>query len=62
MPGSHKGEYAPDNPYDHSDCVAAEGPAGTCMVFESRIWHGTGPNTEPGTERPVLIAFFMRPL
>jgi hypothetical protein len=60
MPGSHTGNYAPDDPYNISDCVAASGPAGTCMVFESRIWHATGPNTIPGSERPVLIVFFMR--
>jgi hypothetical protein len=61
MPGSHKEEFAPDDPYDPYDCVAAEGPAGTCMVFSSLIWHATGPNTLAGSERPVVIAFFMRP-
>ncbi len=62
MPGSHKGNFAPDDPYDaHSDTVAAAGPAGTCLVFESRLWHATGSNTVPGTERPVIIVFFMRP-
>ncbi|KIW35548.1 uncharacterized protein PV07_02238 [Cladophialophora immunda] len=61
MPGSHTGNFAPDDPYDVSDCVAAEGPAGTCMVFESRLWHATGPNRTPGSERPVIIVFFMRP-
>jgi hypothetical protein len=61
MPASHKGNFAPDDPYDaHTDTVSAHGPAGTCMVFESRIWHATGSNTVPGTERPVIIVFFMR--
>jgi ectoine hydroxylase-related dioxygenase (phytanoyl-CoA dioxygenase family) len=61
MPASHKGNLAPDDPYDaHTDTVSAHGPAGTCMVFESRIWHATGSNTVPGTERPVVIVFFMR--
>lgn len=60
MPGSHKGNLAPDDPYDVTDTVAAEGPAGTCMVFESRIWHATGPNKVEGSERPVVIVFFMR--
>ena len=61
MPASHKGNLAPDDPYDaHTDTVSASGPAGTCMVFESRIWHATGSNTVPGTERPVIIVFFMR--
>lgn len=62
MPGSHRGNLAPDDPYDaHTDTVAASGPAGTCMVFESRLWHATGSNTVPGSERPVVIVFFMRP-
>lgn len=61
MPASHKGHLAPDDPYDaHTDTVSAHGPAGTCMVFESRIWHATGSNTVPWTERPVIIVFFMR--
>ena len=60
MPGSHRGNLAPDDPYDVTDTVAAEGPAGTCMVFESRLWHATGANTIPGSERPVIIVFFMR--
>ena len=64
MPGSHKGNWAPDDPYDPVDTVAAAGPAGTCMVFESRLWHATGANKMPedsGSERPVLLVFFTRP-
>lgn len=60
MPGSHLGNWAPDDPYDPVDTVAAAGPAGTCMVFESRLWHATGSNTIPGSERPVLLVFFTR--
>ncbi|KAK3714309.1 hypothetical protein LTR37_007895 [Vermiconidia calcicola] len=45
MPASHRGNLAPDDPYDaHSDTVSAHGPAGTL----------------PGSERPVIIVFFMR--
>lgn len=61
MPGSHKGNLAPDDPYDPVDTVAAAGPAGTCMVFESRLWHATGANRVPGSERPVILQFFVRP-
>jgi ectoine hydroxylase-related dioxygenase (phytanoyl-CoA dioxygenase family) len=61
MPGSHKGNWAPDDPYDPVDTIAAAGPAGTCMVFESRLWHATGPNRIPGSERPVILVFFTRP-
>ena len=61
MPGSHKGNLAPDDPYDPVDTVAAAGPAGTCMVFESRLWHATGANKVQGSERPVILVFFVRP-
>ena len=64
MPGSHKGNWAPDDPFDPVDTVAAAGPAGTCMVFESRLWHATGANRMPQdseSERPVILAFFTRP-
>ena len=59
-PASHLGDQAPDDPFDITGSIAASGPAGTCMVFESRLWHATGPNNEPGSERPVIISFFMR--
>ncbi|ETN44190.1 uncharacterized protein HMPREF1541_10740 [Cyphellophora europaea CBS 101466] len=60
MPGSHKGEFAPDDPYRHEEVVCAEGKAGTCLVFESRLWHATGRNVRGEGERPVLLAFFVR--
>jgi len=37
-----------------------KGPAGTCLVFESRLWHATGANTTPGSEKPVIYVFFVR--
>ena len=60
MPGSHKGNWAPDDPHSTDDTVAAAGPAGACMVFESRLWHGTGANKKLGSERPVILVFFVR--
>ena len=60
FPGSHKGNVAPDDLFDITDTVAAEGKAGTALVFESRLWHTTGPNTESKGERPVIILFFVR--
>lgn len=60
MPGSHKGNWAPDDPHSIVDTVAAAGPAGTCMVFESRLWHATGANKQGGSERPVILVFFVR--
>jgi ectoine hydroxylase-related dioxygenase (phytanoyl-CoA dioxygenase family) len=60
-PGSHRGNVAPEDIFDVSGSVAAEGPAGTALIFESRLWHATGPNRdEAGGERPAILMFFMR--
>lgn len=59
-PGSHIGHVAPDDIFDISGTVAAEGPAGTALCFESRLWHCTGPNRATSGERPVIMSFFMR--
>jgi hypothetical protein len=61
MPGSHRGNVAPDDTESTVDTVAASGPAGTCLVFESRLWHATGPNITTDQERPVILVFFVRP-
>lgn len=60
FPGSHLGAIAPDDPFNIDGTVAAEGPAGTALVFESRLWHATGPNSMTEGERPVILMFFMR--
>ena len=60
FPGSHLGPIAPDDPFNIDGTVAAEGPAGTALVFESRLWHATGPNSMTEGERPVILMFFMR--
>lgn len=60
FPKSHVGAIAPDDPFDINGTVAAEGPAGTALVFDSRLWHCTGPNELKSGERPVILMFFMR--
>ncbi|KAI0395264.1 PhyH-domain-containing protein [Xylariaceae sp. FL0594] len=45
-PGSHKSNVAPANYDDYSDSVAAEGPAGTALVYDARLWHTTGPDRQ----------------
>ncbi|KXT17086.1 hypothetical protein AC579_4312 [Pseudocercospora musae] len=59
-PGSHLGNCAPDDPFSIEGSIAAEGKAGTALVFESRLWHATGPNRLSEGERPVILMFFMR--
>jgi ectoine hydroxylase-related dioxygenase (phytanoyl-CoA dioxygenase family) len=59
LPANAKDGFAPDNPLSTDGTVAAEGPAGTALIFDSRVWHGTGSNTtdEP---RHVLLLFLLR--
>ncbi|KAJ4374014.1 hypothetical protein N0V83_002753 [Neocucurbitaria cava] len=62
LPKSHNGLVAPDNMFDIAGTMFASGPAGTCLVFESRLWHATGPNVakEGEGERPVILQFYVR--
>ncbi|KAH6645904.1 hypothetical protein BKA67DRAFT_526154 [Truncatella angustata] len=59
-PASHLGNVAPSDIFTVDGSVAAEAPAGTALVFESRLWHATGPNRKETGERPVILIFFMR--
>lgn len=59
LPGSHLNDMAPDDLFDTENTVAAEGPAGTALLLDSRVWHAVGHNI---TDRPrhVLITYFNR--
>ncbi|KAG6353426.1 hypothetical protein INS49_005607 [Diaporthe citri] len=59
-PGSHLGQVAPPDIFTVEGTAAAAAPAGSALVFESRLWHATGPNREAAGERPVILLFFMR--
>jgi ectoine hydroxylase-related dioxygenase (phytanoyl-CoA dioxygenase family) len=58
VPSSHLASFTPDDPPRRT--VPAIGPAGTLMVFDGRLWHGTGANKSSGP-RPALLAYFCRP-
>ncbi|OTA91058.1 hypothetical protein M434DRAFT_397540 [Hypoxylon sp. CO27-5] len=64
IPGSHLGHVAPADIFSIEGTIPAEAPAGSAFVFDSRLWHGTGPNTltpgSPDSERPTIFMFFMR--
>jgi ectoine hydroxylase-related dioxygenase (phytanoyl-CoA dioxygenase family) len=59
MPSNARDGDAPDNPLSTHGTAAAEGPAGTALIWDSRVWHGTGTNT---TDKPrhVILLFFVR--
>jgi ectoine hydroxylase-related dioxygenase (phytanoyl-CoA dioxygenase family) len=71
VPASHLNEgatprssaYAPTDPANMptlDDTIAAEGPAGSILCFDGRVWHGTGANR---TDRPrrALLSYHCRP-
>ncbi len=60
VPGSHRRTHEPprDEPVD---TVAGVGPAGTALVFDGRIWHGTGANTTADGRRYGVLTYFCRP-
>jgi len=59
FPGSHLGgnRVAPADIYSTDGTVAAEGPAGSALLFDSRLWHGTGPNRTSRMRRGVFLYF-----
>ena len=59
VPGSHR-EDTPTEPVDPARSIAAVGPAGTAMVFDGRLWHGTGANTTDES-RVGILSYFCRP-
>ena len=58
VPGSH---LEPFRKYELSDTVAAAGPAGSALVFDGRITHGTGENRSAGGQRHALLSYHCRP-
>jgi ectoine hydroxylase-related dioxygenase (phytanoyl-CoA dioxygenase family) len=59
VPGSHLARdlrrWAPE------ETVPAEGPAGSAMVFDGRLTHGTGANRTEGEARRAILAYHCRP-
>ena len=60
VPGSHRIPAEPpgDRPVA---TVPGVGPAGTALVFDGRIWHGTGANTTAAEYRYGVLTYFCRP-
>ena len=56
VPRSHLTGRQPTDALDLHP-VAAEGPAGTAVIFEGRTWHGTGANTSDRVRLGLLATF-----
>lgn len=56
VPGSHL-RGRPPGPMDKEDTLSAEGAVGTAMVFDGRLWHGTGANISSENRYGLLTTF-----
>ncbi|MCY4092828.1 MAG: phytanoyl-CoA dioxygenase family protein [Caldilineaceae bacterium] len=57
VPGSHLRGRPPGEQDAEEETLAAEGPAGTAMVFDGRLWHGTGANVSDVSRYGLLSTF-----
>jgi len=61
VPGSHKKNSIADMHEHDWDTVAMIAPAGSAIVFESRLWHKTGANTTSDQQRAAIFGWYTKP-
>jgi ectoine hydroxylase-related dioxygenase (phytanoyl-CoA dioxygenase family) len=61
-PGSHKLNRAPRPDEADVDTVAMTAPAGSIVIFESRVWHKTGFNRTATERRAGVFAWYTKPI
>lgn len=61
VPGSHL-LHRPPSPGDDAVAVPMEAPAGSLVVFESRLWHRTGHNRTADQRRGGVFGWYTRPI
>ena len=59
VPFSHLDAERQD--YGIENTIAAEGPAGAALIFDGRLFHGTGPNITEGEHRHAVLSYHCRP-
>jgi ectoine hydroxylase-related dioxygenase (phytanoyl-CoA dioxygenase family) len=60
VPGSHTLNRALRMDESQSDTVAIMAPAGSAIVFESRLWHKTGANTTQDQQRAAIFGWYTK--
>lgn len=60
VPGTQLHQRVPD-PDAAQHAIPAEAPAGTALVFDGRLWHGTGRNITESERRHVILAYYCKP-
>jgi ectoine hydroxylase-related dioxygenase (phytanoyl-CoA dioxygenase family) len=61
-PGSHKLNRAPRPDEANVATIPLEAPAGSIVVFESRVWHKTGHNRTASETRAGAFAWYTKPI
>lgn len=62
VPGSHKLNRAPRPEDASAETVPMEAPAGSAVIFESRVWHKTGHNRTANEHRAGVFGWYTRPI
>jgi ectoine hydroxylase-related dioxygenase (phytanoyl-CoA dioxygenase family) len=65
VPGSHRAEGPPPRAVRPDESTAVTCPAGTLVLLDGRLWHGTGAHTGDATppegRRHALLGFYTKP-
>lgn len=61
-PGSHKRNRLPRPGDEAPEMMSVEAPAGSLIIFESRLWHQTGDNDTADVVRAAIFGFYQKPL
>ena len=62
VPGSHRANRPPRPEDGALKTVPLEAEAGTAVIFESRVWHQTGPNHTTSDHRAGVFAWYTKPI
>ena len=62
VPGSHRLNRAPRAEDAQAETVPMVAPAGSAVVFESRVWHKTGNNVTANEQRGGVFAWYTKPI
>jgi len=62
VPGSHRWNRMPRPDESDIETIAIEAPAGSMVVFESRVWHKTGHNRTSDQRRAGIFGWYTKPI
>jgi ectoine hydroxylase-related dioxygenase (phytanoyl-CoA dioxygenase family) len=60
VPGSHRATGSPD-PDREYETLPIEGPAGSMIIIDGRVWHTSGANTTKRRQRAAIFGYYTVP-